>query len=92
LRHNRRNIYFNELIGLHVKILEYPDQKLIGLEGRILDETYKSFLIETLNGRIIRVFKEHGIFQFITPQNSRFIVKGIRLVGRPEDRLKNIMR
>ena len=92
MRHTRKNIYFHELIGLDIEILEYSDPKLVGLKGRVLDETLKTFLIETSDGRIIRVFKEHGVFRFITPHKLRVIVKGYRIVGRPEDRLKKIVR
>ncbi|MEM4851481.1 MAG: ribonuclease P protein subunit, partial [Desulfurococcaceae archaeon] len=43
---NEHNIYFHELIGLRVKILQYSDTALIGLEGLIVDETLKTLVIE----------------------------------------------
>ncbi len=92
LKHSRRNIFYHELIGLRVEVLEYPDPSIVGLKGRVLDETLKTLLIETESGRRIRLFKEHGIFRFITPHNVRVIVKGVKILGRPEDRLKKIVR
>ncbi len=92
VRHTRKNIYYHELIGLETEIIEYPDRKLVGLKGRVLDETLKTLLIETPDRRIIRVFKEHGVFRFITPHKVRVIVKGVKIIGRPEDRLKKISR
>lgn len=92
MRHTRRNIYYHELIGLDVEIIEYPDKNLVGLKGKVLDETLKTLLIETPDHRFVRVFKEHGVFRFITPYKTRVIVKGVKIIGRPEDRLKKIMR
>jgi len=92
VKHTRRNILYHELIGLDVEVVEYPDTKLVGLRGRVVDETYKTLLIETSDGRLVRVLKEHGVFRFITPHKLRVIVKGYKILDRPEDRLKNIVR
>ncbi len=92
MRYSRRNIYFHELIGLDIKVIEYPDPSIVGLEGRVVDETFKTFLVEKKDGGFIRVFKNHGVFQFITPDHRKFLVRGPRILGRPEDRLKKIVR
>jgi len=92
VKHGKSNVVFHELIGLDVEVVEYPDSKLVGLKGRVLDETYKTLLIETRNGRMVRVLKEHGIFRFTTPQGLRVVVKGFSILDRPEDRLKNLVR
>ncbi|RLG80416.1 MAG: ribonuclease P protein subunit [Thermoprotei archaeon] len=92
MKHSKRNIYYHELIGLDVEVLEYPDTKLVGLKGRVVNETLKTLVIETDRKRLIRVLKEHGTFRFSTPSGVEVTVRGIRLIGRPEDRLKKIMR
>jgi len=90
LKHERWNLIYHELIGLEVEVLEYPDQKIVGLKGRVVDETYKTLLIECFNKGFIRVFKEHGVFRFKTPSGLEVAVKGVKILGRPEDRLKKI--
>ncbi len=92
MKHSKRNIIFHELIGLRVRILEYPDSKLIGLSGKVLDETLKTFLIETKDKRIVRVLKEHGLFEFMLPDGEKVIIRGAKILARPEDRLKNIIK
>jgi ribonuclease P protein subunit POP4 len=92
MRHTRRNIFYHELIGLNVKILEYPDQSLVGLTGRVIDETLKTLVIETSSGRRVRILKANAIFQFMLPSKEKVIIRGVQILGRPEDRLKNIVR
>jgi len=92
VKYNVKNIYYHELIGLNIEILEYPDMKLVGLKGRIVDETYKTLLIERVNNGFTRVFKEHGVFKIKLPNGKWIVVKGWDIMGRPEDRLKMIMR
>ncbi len=92
MKHTRRNIFYHELIGLNVKILEYPDRNLVGLCGKVIDETFKTLVIETSSGRRIRILKANAIFQFMLPSKEKVIIRGVQILGRPEDRLKNIVR
>lgn len=86
-----RNILYHELIGLRVKILQYTDPTLIGIEGTIVDETMKTLLIEKTSGKRIRVFKSNGIFQVQLPDGRFVVLRGDRIVGRPWDRLKKML-
>lgn len=88
---NARNIYFHELIGLNIKILQYTDPNLIGVEGIVVDETQKTLVIEKPDGKKIRVFKENGVFEFKLPHGEKVIIKGIDIIGRPWDRLKRVL-
>ncbi len=92
MKHTRFNIIYHELIGLHVKILEYPDRNLVDLEGRVIDETKYTLLIETSNGRRVRILKAHGIFQFMLPNGEKVIIRGAKILARPEERLKKIRK
>jgi ribonuclease P protein subunit POP4 len=92
LKHTPRNIYYHELIGLKAKVLQYPDPGITGIAGRILDETLKTLILETPNGRRVRILKEHGVFEFMLPDGRKVIIKGNEILDRPEDRLKNILR
>lgn len=92
MRHTRKNIFYHELIGLQIKIIEYPDKQLLGLLGYVIDETQKTLLIETSSGRRVRILKANGVFQFMLPNREKVIIRGVQILGRPEDRLKNIVR
>lgn len=86
-----KNILYHELIGSRVKILQYTDQALVGVEGIIVDETMKTLLIEKNNGKRIRVFKSNGVFQLQLPSGDVIVLRGDRIVGRPWDRLKKVL-
>ncbi|MEM0379798.1 MAG: ribonuclease P protein subunit [Desulfurococcaceae archaeon] len=91
MKHSVKNIFFHELIGLDIELIDYPDTKLVGLKGRIIDETRKTIVVET-NGRIVRVFKENSILKITIPSGETVLVRGFELMGRPEDRLKKIVK
>ncbi len=40
-----KNIFYHELIGLELKIVDSSNDSLIGICGTVLDETKKTFLI-----------------------------------------------
>ncbi len=92
MRHTRQNIFYHELIGLKIRVLDYPDPSLRGLEGRVLDETKYTLLIETGRGRRVRILKLHGVFQFMLPNGEKVIIRGAKILARPEERLKKIRR
>ncbi len=92
MKHTKRNILYHELIGLRVKILEYPDPSIAGLEGMVIDETEKTLLIEKPGNGRVRIFKVHGVFEFMLPSGEKVIIRGARILARPEERLKKILR
>ena len=40
------NIFYHELIGLELKVVDSSNDSLIGISGTVVDETKKTFLIE----------------------------------------------
>ena len=44
------NITSHEFIGLHTEITQSSNSQIIGLNGRIVDETKSMFRIKTKNG------------------------------------------
>ena len=40
------NIFYHELIGLELKVVDSSNPSLIGLQGTVIDETKKTLLIE----------------------------------------------
>ncbi|MEM7821229.1 MAG: ribonuclease P protein component 1 [Candidatus Aenigmatarchaeota archaeon] len=82
-----KNLVRHELCGLEVRIKKSTDPTQKGLKGRVIDETYNTFKIETKKGEKI-VAKKNCVFVFILPSKVRVEVEGKLLVGRPEDRIK----
>ena len=76
----------DELIGRTVTIIECSDPSWVHLSGLIIDETQQTFLIET-NKKQKRIAKQSATFAF-EYHGKKTIVKGTRLVYRPEDRIK----
>lgn len=91
MRITPRNMVYHELIGLKVKIVQYTDPTLVGVEGVVVDETMKTILVEKPDGKRVRVFKANGVFQFELPGGSNVVIRGDKLLGRPWDRLKKVL-
>lgn len=91
MKHKPSNIVMHEIIGLPVEVLWSPNETLIGLKGRVIDETMNLLVLETSKG-IKKILKKDAILLFTLPSKIRVKVDGRILVGRPEDRVKRIPR
>jgi ribonuclease P protein subunit POP4 len=74
-----------EFIGKMVRVAESSNKDLIGIEGKIVDETREMFEIETEKG-VKKVQKKICKFMF-TKEN--ILVSGAIINCRPEDRLNH---
>jgi ribonuclease P protein subunit POP4 len=72
-----------EFIGRIVRVAESSNKHLIGIEGKIVDETRNMFEIETEKG-VKRVQKKVCKFLFV---DEGLVVDGSIINYRPEDRL-----
>ncbi|MEE9164098.1 MAG: ribonuclease P protein subunit [Thermoplasmata archaeon] len=81
----RKDLVKHELIGLDVEVVEATDPSQRGVAGRVVDETYNTFLLES-NGTEVRIPKAGNTFRFALGEGV--IVSGDRLRYRPEDRVK----
>ena len=79
-------IISDELIGRTVTIIECTDPSWVNRSGLIIDETQQTFLIET-HEKQKRIVKQTATFAF-DYHGKKTIVKGTRLVYRPEERIK----
>ncbi|MEM3463077.1 MAG: ribonuclease P protein component 1 [Candidatus Bathyarchaeia archaeon] len=82
-----QNLLRHELMGLEAKVVGSPNGSLIGLEGRIMDETKKT-LILNVDGKRKTVPKDVAILRLKLPDGRAVEVDGRKLLGRPEDRIK----
>jgi len=79
-------IISDELIGRTVTIIECTDPSWVHQTGLIIDETQQTFIIE-IEKKKKRIAKQTATFAF-EYHGKKTIVKGSRLVYRPEDRIK----
>lgn len=78
-----------ELIGSNLEVIEAANKNIVGIKGRIIDETKNTLLIS--NGKTRRIMKNNAVFR-IKLNGKLYEVTGSLLSGRPEDRLKKEVR
>ena len=81
------NLVRHELIGLNAEVTDAKNKSSIGLKGKIVDETYKTLVLENNKGEK-RVFKENTTLKIILPDKRKVAFEGTLLVARPWDRIK----
>jgi ribonuclease P protein subunit POP4 len=81
------NILKHELIGLKVEIVEAKNKAMVGIKGRVIDETRNTLVIEKEDGKEVRIPKDVAVFLFQL-KGCKVKVDGRLLIGRPEERLK----
>ena len=74
-----------ELIGLQVEVVGATDRGMIGIRGRVVDETMKMLVIEQ-EGKEKMVQKKGSVFRFET--RGGVAVRGEEILFRPEERVK----
>jgi ribonuclease P protein subunit POP4 len=84
------NLPVHEFIDLTVAITDSSDPGLIGIGGKIVDETKNTLRIEIRGGKLITVQKEWNVFEFILSGNERVLLDGGDIAYRPQDRIKKI--
>ncbi|MEK6904451.1 MAG: ribonuclease P protein subunit [Nanoarchaeota archaeon] len=82
-----KEVIRHELIGSEVKVIDSSNKSLIGLKGRITDETRSMLALTISNGLEKKLIKNQSTF-LIKIKNRMYRISGRLLVGRPEDRLK----
>ena len=83
---NPSNILRHELIGLECKITASKNKSQIGIEGKIVDETLKSIVID---GK--KILKKDTTFM-LKLGGKNVHIDGNFIIARPEDRIKKKIR
>ncbi len=71
-----------ELIGSWIEVVDSKNKTLLGLKGKVVDETKFTLKIQTKD-KMKRLIKSQIVLKI-----GDYLVKGEKLVGRPEDRIK----
>ncbi|WP_455369241.1 ribonuclease P protein component 1 [[Eubacterium] cellulosolvens] len=85
------NLIKNEFIGLDVRISKSHNKQLVGMTGKIIDETRNTFLLRG-ESRTIRIPKDIVHLNMSIPFGKIIEVDGRSIVARPEDRIKMRVR
>lgn len=81
----KENLLVHELIGLDATVLKSNNKQIVGISGKIIDETKSMFSLDTKNG-IKKIPKENTEWKF-SFDNNESIVNGNLLTKRPQERL-----
>ncbi len=85
------NLHRHELIGLPVRVADSSHPQLIGIEGRVVNETRNTLTIE-MAGQEKIIPKKNVTFHFTLPDKTIVEIEGRIIVARPEDRIKKRYR
>ncbi|MBU2639548.1 MAG: ribonuclease P protein subunit [Nanoarchaeota archaeon] len=72
-----------EFIGEMLEVVESSNKDLVGVKGKVINETKNMFELD--NGK--KLIKDQSVFD-ISIGEKVFRIDGKLLVGRPEDRIK----
>lgn len=81
------NLVRHELIWLRAKVIKSKNPSDQGIEGKIIDESFKTISIE-VNGKEKKVYKENVILIIEQPDGKKVQVDGKLLLARPWERIK----
>ena len=79
------NLISHELIGLQAQVVESDNKQIVGLNGKIIDETKFMFTLSTTNG-IKRLAKSSSRWKFKF-NGKEAELDGTRLTRRPYERM-----
>jgi len=79
------NIRSHEFIGLNTEIIQSSNPQVIGLNGRIINETKSMFTINTENGT--KSFAKSTNNWKFSIQGKDIVVDGTKIAKRPFDRI-----
>ena len=93
---NLKNLIYHDLIGLNAyakHISKSKEKKKFSDIGEVIDES-KNMLIAEKEHQIKKYIKKNYIFRFKIPNedNNLLEVIGTKIVGRPENRLRNLRK
>jgi ribonuclease P protein subunit POP4 len=86
----KKNILYSTFIGLEVEISNSSAHELIGLKGKVIDETKNLLVIEKEDGREVKIQKVANTFRFTLDDKSVIEIQGKKIAFRPEERPKKV--
>ena len=84
---DKKNFARYELVGLGATVVDAKNKSLVGISGRVVDETRNTLTIENGSHAARKILKEQVTLRF-KQDHDEVTVDGKILLGRSEDRLK----
>ncbi len=81
---SREKVYPKELIGKDIEIIQSANGSLMGIKGKIIDET-RNTLVLSQDGKTKTIMKEIVKFKII---GEGIIIDGKDIKKQPEERIK----
>ena len=81
----------HELIGLNARVVGSSHSKLVGIAGKIVNETRNTLVIQHKD-KNKTIIKNVAVFHFTMPDGTIVEIDGKAIVGRPENRVKKRVR
>jgi ribonuclease P protein subunit POP4 len=81
------SIVQHEFIGLEATVVKSSNPSVVGISGKVVDETRNTFTILQDDKRKV-VVKDTSVFNFVIPDGTVVEIDGKVLVGRSDDRIK----
>jgi len=81
----RDNLASHELIGLHAEIADSGNKEIIGMSGKVVDETKFMFTLDTQKG-LKKFPKESSSWKFVF-NNDEAMIDGTKLTKRSYERI-----
>lgn len=75
----------HEFIGLTIEVTKAKNKDLVGVKGRVIDETRNSFVLSDEKGKKIILKNQLTEFKVI---EMGLVVDARLVMGRPEERIK----
>jgi ribonuclease P protein subunit POP4 len=85
------SIVQHEFIGLETKVVKSLNPHIVGIAGKVVDETRNTFTILHSGERKV-IVKDTSVFEFVMPDGIVVEIDGKVIMGRPEDRIKKRTR
>ena len=82
-----KTLIYHCLIGLEAKIVQSSNPQYVNINGKVIDETKNTLIIE-IGNKEIQIPKRNSLFQFRLSKTKAVEVDGNLLIGRPEERIK----
>ena len=76
-----------EFIGLETTVVKSSNPDVVGISGKVVDETRNTLTILQDNTEKV-IVKDTSVFEFVLPDKTVVEIDGKVIMGRPEDRLK----
>lgn len=86
----KKNILYSTFVGLHIEITNSSQHDLIGLKGKVVDETKNMLVIEKDGGRQVKIQKVACTFLFMLDDGSKAEVQGNKICFRHYERPKKV--